>query len=198
MRYRFDDRQGRDDATAAARHKRPRSWEAIMTTHTRFMALGFLAGTVLIAIGVYAGVMGHRRVQQDALAAPETLIPHRYLAPPLIPYLAPVLPAPVQAAETLPTRDVADAVHEQGYEIQRLRVFVVVLAVFLLPLWIVAPIALFRRNVAQPLPVVPLTPHEVELLIRKIEDEIGSQASVPSVVRMIIELGWTPPQPSWR
>jgi hypothetical protein len=170
-----------------------------MTVRARFMALGLMAGTVLIAIGVYAGVMGHRRVHQDALAAPETLIPRPYLAPPVIPYVAPVLPAPIQAGETtLPlTRDVADDVHEQGYEIQQLRVFVVVLAVFLLPLWIVAPFGLFRRNVAQPLPVVPLAPHEVELLIRRIEDEIGSQASVPSVVRMMIELGWTPPQPSW-
>ena len=71
---------------------------------------------------------------------------------------------------------------EQGYEIQQLRVFVVVLAVFLLPLWIIALFGLFRRNVTRPVPVVPLAPHEVELLIRRIEDEIGSQASVPSVV----------------
>jgi hypothetical protein len=106
---------------------------------------------------------------------------------------------PVQAVDTLPlTRVVADDVREQGYEIQQLRVFVVVLAVFLLPLWIVAPFGLFRRNVAQPVPVVLLAPHEVELLIRRIEDEIGSQASAPSVVRMVIELGRTPPQPSWR
>jgi hypothetical protein len=91
---------------------------------------------------------------------------------------------------------VADDVREQGYEIQQLRVFVVVLAIFLLPLWIVAPFGLFRRNVAQPVPVVPQAPHEVELHIRRIEDEIGSQASVPSVVRMMIELCWTPPQPS--
>ena|ERR1700722_19183981 len=44
---------------------------------------------------------------------------------------------PVQAVDALPlTRVVADDVREQGYEIQQLRVFVVVLAVFLLPLWI--------------------------------------------------------------
>jgi hypothetical protein len=68
---------------------------------------------------------------------------------------------PVQALDTLPlTRVVANDVREQGYEIQQLRVFVVVLAVFLLPLWIVAPFGLFRRNVAQPVPVVPLAPHE--------------------------------------
>jgi hypothetical protein len=48
---------------------------------------------------------------------------------------------PVQAADTQPlTTVVADGVRQQGYEIQQLRVFVVVLAVFLLPLWIVAPL----------------------------------------------------------
>ena len=57
--------------------------------------------------------------------------------------------SPVQAVDTLPlTTVVADDVREQGYEIQQLRVFVVVLAVFLLPLWIAAPFGLFRRNVA--------------------------------------------------
>jgi hypothetical protein len=54
-----------------------------MTTRRRFMVLGFLAGTVLIAIGVYAAVMDHQRMRQDAVAAPETLIPHAYLAPPV-------------------------------------------------------------------------------------------------------------------
>jgi hypothetical protein len=76
------------------------------------------------------------------------------------------------------TRFMAD-VREQGYEIQQLRVLVVVLAVFLLPVWIAAPFGLFRRNVAQPVPVVPLAPHEVELLIRRTEDEIGSLQETP-------------------
>jgi hypothetical protein len=60
------------------------------------------------------------------------LIAAELVAPP-----AEYLP-PVQAVDALPlTRVVADDVREQGYEIQQLRVFVVVLAVFLLPLWIV-------------------------------------------------------------
>ena len=86
---------------------------------------------------------------------------------------------PVQAVDTLPLTRVMADVREQGYEIQQLRVLVVVLAVFLLPVWIAAPFGLFRRNVAQPVPVVPLAPHEVELLIRRTEDEIGSLQETP-------------------
>jgi hypothetical protein len=187
----------------------------MMTTHTRFMALGLLAGTALMAMGVYAGVVGDRQVHQDAMNHP---VPVAW-PPPLIPM---ALPAPHMrsvydvmldtlqdagldhdkagaAADSLSdavNRAVDDGISASlSTDALMRRAFFPWLAGAIGLTFIITLIGALRRGLAPlpaPEPVAPLMPYEIESLGLLLE-EVGCEVRGAEMVRTLLNLGWMPP-----